>query len=820
MKITKSQIAIIAIIVISFAVSIYFYPQLPDRMATHWNAKGEVDDHMGKEVGAFIMPVVMTVTVLMFLVILRIDPLKKNIEKFKSYYFSFIIAMCLFLFGIHWWMLLWNIGVKVSVNRVMPVAIGALYFFIGYIMKNFKRNWFMGIRTPWTLSNEIVWKRTHEVSGRLFMASSVIAMCGVFFPEYSLLLILVPILATAVFALVYSYVVYKKVSNAELDGTADEMRVGEGSGDTTWDNIKEGYLYQVERSLLKVKHPAKKQVLEDVRSHLDQRFSELGPDEQTWENMQAIITEMGPASDYAELLAPETIVRSRSIGLGHFWWVAAITIVVAAAVFLPNVIAPKIGYIIRFGAVEPFKPVTAKQLLDEFNRNHPPQVRTHHFRTKIEDDKLKGLICVDNEAAKDAIVNMIDKNEKLILIAIQSATERDLERHYALGQPSLKTADLKKESVETDVAIEDIRIKPYQQGGLYSVTVSIRNKSKGVSPKFGVYFYQGDPGEVKPMTHGAGPIEPGDVWNECSMPFALKEGTNQITAIIDPDDLVAESDEKNNRASLEITVKDGRIAEETITKKPLSDFVSSDIKPSRPVDFEVTSSDFTEGDWIEITEVAGTSPQIKTGEKYTIRGKYRLASHDTAKLHIYATDGETSSSQGPDVKRGEGEFIRTFTLLKEGSKNLSYLHLSFYPAGGGSSFGNTYFKQKKAADDKTAESNEQAIRAVKAAQAWLRLIDEGDYSSSWEEAAEVFKNAVTKAQWADMAKTVRQPLGKVISRQVMSKMPTKNVPGGPDGEYVIIQFKTSFENKADAIETVTPMLDKNGIWRVSGYYIK
>jgi len=71
-----------------------------------------------------------------------------------------------------------------------------------------------------------------------------------------------------------------------------------------------------------------------------------------------------------------------------------------------------------------------------------------------------------------------------------------------------------------------------------------------------------------------------------------------------------------------------------------------------------------------------------------------------------------------------------------------------------------------------------------------------------------------------MAKTVRQPLGKVISRRVMSKMPTQTVPGGPDGKYVIIRFKTSFENKKDAIETVTPMLDKDGVWRVSGYYIK
>jgi hypothetical protein len=114
----------------------------------------------------------------------------------------------------------------------------------------------------------------------------------------------------------------------------------------------------------------------------------------------------------------------------------------------------------------------------------------------------------------------------------------------------------------------------------------------------------------------------------------------------------------------------------------------------------------------------------------------------------------------------------------------------------------------------------RAIRAVKAAQAWLSLIDSGDYGASWQEAADIFKNAATKEQWAGMAKTVRQPLGEVISREVMTKMPTQTVPGGPDGEYVVIQFKTSFENKKNAIETVTPMLDKDGVWRVSGYYIR
>ncbi|MCK5564296.1 MAG: SdpI family protein [Planctomycetes bacterium] len=332
MKTKTSLIIIAGLIIAGFAVSFYYYPQLPDRMASHWNAKGQVDDTMGKEVGAFMMPAAMAITAAIFLVILRIDPLKKNIEKFKSYYFGFIIAECLLLFGIHCWMLLWNVGIKMSPNVIMPIGIGPLFFFIGYIMKNIKRNWFMGIRTPWTLSNETVWKRTHEVSGKLFMGSGIIATSGMFWPEYSIWLIIVPVLTVAAISIVYSYVVFRQVTETESDGTADEMQVSEGSGDTTWDNIKEGYLYQVEKSLMRVKHPAKKQVLEDVASHLDQKYAELDEDDKTWEGYQQAIIEMGPAEDYAELLdgeAPAATVKKA--GTPIFKYLRAFALIVIFA---------------------------------------------------------------------------------------------------------------------------------------------------------------------------------------------------------------------------------------------------------------------------------------------------------------------------------------------------------------------------------------------------------------------------------------------------------------------------------------------------------
>jgi hypothetical protein len=109
---------------------------------------------------------------------------------------------------------------------------------------------------------------------------------------------------------------------------------------------------------------------------------------------------------------------------------------------------------------------------------------------------------------------------------------------------------------------------------------------------------------------------------------------------------------------------------------------------------------------------------------------------------------------------------------------------------------------------------------VVSAEKWLGLVDSGKYTESWTEASELFKNSITQEQWKRTVEAVRKPLGKIITRKLSTKTYTTSLPGVPDGEYVVIQFNTSFENKKSAIETITPMKDKDGKWRVSGYYIK
>ena len=110
-----------------------------------------------------------------------------------------------------------------------------------------------------------------------------------------------------------------------------------------------------------------------------------------------------------------------------------------------------------------------------------------------------------------------------------------------------------------------------------------------------------------------------------------------------------------------------------------------------------------------------------------------------------------------------------------------------------------------------AARSDREKAAIASAEKWLKIVDKGKYSESWEESSEYFKQAV---------QAVREPLGKLISRKVKRAIYTTSLPGAPDGQYVVIQFSTSFENKKSGIETVTPRMDKDGMWRVSGYYIK
>jgi len=119
-----------------------------------------------------------------------------------------------------------------------------------------------------------------------------------------------------------------------------------------------------------------------------------------------------------------------------------------------------------------------------------------------------------------------------------------------------------------------------------------------------------------------------------------------------------------------------------------------------------------------------------------------------------------------------------------------------------------------------ADEGSEKAAAQKVTEAWLALVDAGKYAESWDQASELFRRQVTKQQWESALNGVRSPLGKLDYRRLSSAEYSKTLPGAPDGEYVVIQFQSSFEKKRSATETVTSMKDADGQWRVSGYLIK
>jgi len=206
----RIEVIILGLVLLSFMVSLYFYPLMPEKMAIHWNIQGQVDGYASKFVGLFILPFLFTGIVLLFITIPKIDPLKENIEKFRKYYDGFVILFSAFMVFIHLYVISWNMGIRISPNMVLPIGLGLLFFYCGILCENAKRNWFIGIRTPWTLSSEKVWERTHKVGGRLFKACGVISIVGLLFPSHVAYFILIPVMFAAAFLIVFSYFAYQK----------------------------------------------------------------------------------------------------------------------------------------------------------------------------------------------------------------------------------------------------------------------------------------------------------------------------------------------------------------------------------------------------------------------------------------------------------------------------------------------------------------------------------------------------------------------------------------------------------------------------------
>lgn len=198
------------VILLAFGASAAVYQELPDRVPSHWNFSGEVDGWMSREWGAFIMPLILVGLLAMFHVLPKIDPRGANYSRFRSTYETLILTSMVFVLGLHFVMLAAALGRDVSMTRLMPVGIGLLLIVLGNLMPRTRPNWFVGIRTPWTLSSDRVWERTHRFGGRLFVATgAVIVLAAVFAPSFSNAVMVAGAVCASVVVLAYSYVVWR-----------------------------------------------------------------------------------------------------------------------------------------------------------------------------------------------------------------------------------------------------------------------------------------------------------------------------------------------------------------------------------------------------------------------------------------------------------------------------------------------------------------------------------------------------------------------------------------------------------------------------------
>jgi uncharacterized membrane protein len=208
----KANLAILGIILVSFAIGIYLYPQMPDPMPSHWNAAGEADGYMPKFWGLFLMPLISLALFGLFLLIPRIDPMKANIQKFRKYFDRFIALIMGFLLYIYLLTITWAMGYAFNMVVMLVPAFAILFYYAGVLTENAKQNWFIGIRTPWTLSSEKVWDKTHRLGGKLFKVAALIGLVGLLFPDYAIWFVIIPIILVAAYTIVYSYVEFQKES--------------------------------------------------------------------------------------------------------------------------------------------------------------------------------------------------------------------------------------------------------------------------------------------------------------------------------------------------------------------------------------------------------------------------------------------------------------------------------------------------------------------------------------------------------------------------------------------------------------------------------
>jgi uncharacterized membrane protein len=203
----------LAVLSLTVLAGVLAEPSLPERLVTHWDASGTADDSMSKLIVLVGGPALTAGVVALFEVVPRIDPLGENIREFQTIYDAVAVVTTAFVAYTYGLTLAWNLGYEFEITQALSPAVAVLFVVVGFLLDRAQRNWFVGIRTPWTLSSDDVWRHTHDRAAPLFKIAGVVALAGVAVPEYFVYLVAGPAVAITVFATVYSYLDYRRLEN-------------------------------------------------------------------------------------------------------------------------------------------------------------------------------------------------------------------------------------------------------------------------------------------------------------------------------------------------------------------------------------------------------------------------------------------------------------------------------------------------------------------------------------------------------------------------------------------------------------------------------
>jgi uncharacterized membrane protein len=201
----------LAVLLAVAAFGVARFNDLPAEMATHWNLRGEADGWSGRTLAVVGLPLLAILTAGLLSIVPRIDPKRANFAEHANAFWLLVNAVILFLALLHLTMIGTNLGWAVPINRVVGIGLGALLMVLGNYLTRIRQNWFLGIRTPWTLSSEKSWRETHRLGGRLFVAGGLLLMVttlvtGTLQPWVLVAGVAVP----AVALVIYSYVIWSR----------------------------------------------------------------------------------------------------------------------------------------------------------------------------------------------------------------------------------------------------------------------------------------------------------------------------------------------------------------------------------------------------------------------------------------------------------------------------------------------------------------------------------------------------------------------------------------------------------------------------------